>query len=88
MAICAIIVVCAAVYALAVWVGQLVWEMTNEDDDAEGGGGGTPEGYSVLNWLDFLYFLSYVKASAACVERGVLVASQACGDRRRNPKAR
>lgn len=70
VAVCGVIVVCAAIYALSVWVGQVVWDMSHKGEAGGGGGGegggGTPsEGYGMMNWLDFLYFLSYVKASFA-----------------------
>lgn len=65
LAVCSVIVVCAAIYALSVWIGQLVWGMSHkgEEDGGVGSGVGPSEGYGMLNWLDFLYFLSYVKVS-------------------------
>ena len=69
VAVCGVIVVCAAIYALSVFIGQVVWDMSHKGEDGGGAGGGAgigvgpAEGYGMLNWLDFLYFLSYVKAS-------------------------
>lgn len=53
--ICVAVVVCAALYALAVGIEHLAWTVSgnNESQDEIG----------ILNWLDFLYFLSYVKVS-------------------------
>lgn len=47
---CSVILVCASAYALAVGIEALAR------------GDASDEGFGVLNWLDFLYFLSYVKA--------------------------
>ena len=56
--LCGSIVACAAIYALAVGIEQMVsGTEAGDSPDSEHG---------VLNWLDFLYFLSYVK-----VMRGV-----------------
>lgn len=56
---CGVIIVCALVYALTVVIGQAVW--------GTAGGDPSEREVRVLNWLDFLYFLSYVKASRATV---------------------
>eukprot|EP00903_Cladosiphon_okamuranus_P006785 g6613.t1 len=63
LAVCSVIVVGSAFYALSVWIGQLVWDMSHKGEGRGGAGIGVAqsEGYSMLNWLDFLYFLSYVK---------------------------
>ncbi|CAM9111846.1 unnamed protein product [Ascophyllum nodosum] len=54
---CVVIILICVVYALAVEIaqaarGQGVWDVSGDE-------------MAVLNWLDFLYFLSYVKASVA-----------------------
>lgn len=94
MAVCGVIVACAAIYALSVFVGRVVWDMSHKGEDGGGGGvgGGPAEGYGMLNWLDFLYFLSYVKASVSQTRVGtsyvvrVCVASRlASGDQKKGP---
>ncbi|CAM9311806.1 unnamed protein product, partial [Hapterophycus canaliculatus] len=47
--VCSVILACSLAYAVAVWR-----ESTSLGDGGRGGGG-------LLNWLDFLYFLSYIK---------------------------
>lgn len=52
---CIVVLVCALAYSLAVVIGQLAFGTSGGDKEV-----------AVLNWLDFLYFLSYVKVRCCC----------------------
>lgn len=68
--VCSVILACSLAYAVAVGIAQTAggtagfggalrgWGLERENASLGAGGRGD---HGVLNWLDFLYFLSYIK---------------------------